>query len=1017
LGFGIFYLLFIIMATYLAGVTDLVPQIAPYQPDFGLVQKALSTLQSRYDQGFASVKNVYNQVLNAPLSDGANQQMKDGFLKEAQSRLKSLSSVDLSLPENQASAEGVFAPFWEDKLILQDANVTQWYQSELQKAAEVGHSKDEKVRSQYSDVAVQYLQNGLQKLREAGRDSTRYAQLEQRRFVPFQDIQTYLDERATKEGLKIEWDAPMGPKMLTTTGGPESAGSFATFAHNALGDQFADQFRVMGVVDKEERIRNLKRNNPGLTDEGALNLMATSIVQDLKKNYSTKYTAIKNDLEQVDELLKGYGKGVLTDAQKQEANTLLSRKEMLNTMLTQNGNELERLKDEKIAVKNIAEAPDGYFASAMKERAVGSWANARAANQQVHVGLNTVWKGEADVAYQKALLDQKDRDYAFEREKWDWEKTHPGLKSGKGASGGKGGYGRYPGEVINPESVGKYQGYGEEDITHTGVALDRAVQNQQMLWDTAHRLIFDIHTGVGSVLHSLQVTDNEAGRYMDVMQRMSDNPELKMSEEEKQLFKSVGEKLKGYTSLDASKDFVSARTALLKAAQRRSGERTATGGANLSDTDNALLTSYSDATALLETYAAHERERQRLVQQEVAARPGTYDKILVDRNGKKDLATADDFKGAFHSGYSLMIGGEALTPRQLAEAYISGQLQTTYQGPNEPLGIEFRGQRYTGVYISPEQKGGVKPIDPDAKEFNDQMGRLVADLGKLMETHGASEGQKDLREKLSKRVAPYIPEYQNKTGRMGVEVRFDLDDEVQGETAATMVNEAANAANREGIYIGKEYSQKSSTNKAVIELLRQGREELKKYVSALLLQTNGVNHRPSLHIVVAPANKNSKMVIGDMDLTELAGKTIDIDLSPHPSGDALRQIRYNSGFYVYGDVLNGGEYKSDSLMEAAGYRFTMSGNRGTSSDGVMIRYARKKFNMETGELEWQPEETMGYSFDEKNPDELMGFMRSQFQSHLYENAENRKRYQQLHPQLQTLEQLQKEREQARLGGK
>lgn len=83
--------------------------------------------------------------------------------------MKNLSSVDLSLPENLTNADGVFAPFWEGEMMLQDASLTKYYNSEIGKALATWDAPDEKVRSQYSDVAVRYLQNGLEKLQGAGR--------------------------------------------------------------------------------------------------------------------------------------------------------------------------------------------------------------------------------------------------------------------------------------------------------------------------------------------------------------------------------------------------------------------------------------------------------------------------------------------------------------------------------------------------------------------------------------------------------------------------------------------------------------------------------------------------------------------------------------------------------------------------------------------------------------------------------------------------------------------------------
>jgi hypothetical protein len=137
-------------------------------------------------------------------------------------------------------------------------------------------------------------------------------------------------------------------------------------------------------------------------------------------------------------------------------------------------------------------------------------------------------------------------------------------------------------------------------------------------------------------------------------------------------------------------------------------------------------------------------------------------------------------------------------------------------------------------------------------------------------------------------------------------------------------------------------------------------------------------------------------------------------LSKHPSGETLRKIRYNSGYYVYGSLLNGGEYKSDPMMEAAGFRFTISSDSFDHARGVVIRYKRKLFDVTTGEMKDDPEEKMIYSFADRNPDEIVSFMQGLFKRHLEENAALRKIYKDQHPQLRTMEDLLRERERAKL---
>lgn len=994
------------MATYLQGVTDIVPQIAPFQPDFGLVQKTLSTLQSRYDQGFASLKNAYNQVLNAPLSDVGNRAVKDQFFKEAQNRLKDLASVDLSLPENQSMAENVFAPFWEDNMIVQDAGLTKWYQNETRKASATRDAQDEKVRSQYSDVAVRYLQNGWEKLQQAGRDPDKYNRLEKRRFVPFQDIQGYLDNRAKDEGLKIEWKAPDGPYMKTIRGGPESLTSFETFAENALGDKFDDQFRIMGIVDKEEKIKGLKSLNPGLSDEGALDQLSHSVVQNLKKQYDLKQSSLQNELTNVQSRLESYGKKGLSASQEQEASTLLARESNLKTLLEKTSAKLNKFKDETRASQEWAAQADSYFSDSFKQRAIRSWANAKASNQQISYDINPVWRENMTIDYQKQDLALKWREDNRQERELEWKMKHPWRKGSSGKGSGDNDYDGYDddGTSGDPESVGKYEGLGSTDITKLGSAYERFVENKQALWDYAHSEIFDIKKGLGSLLYGFDVDDATAAKYMSVMDKLRVDQNAPLNDQEKTIFNGIGAKLKTYTGVDAAKNFAGARTAILEAARKKLVEKTAKGGSGFTDDDVEILDSYTNATQALKKYEALESERNRLVQEHITKDPETYKKILIVKNGKYDIATSGDIVKDFKpiTLRSAESGDTStLTAKQFAELYVKGDFNYAGEGEVFISGKKFYVNKFDG------HDGAFDTI----RAFNDYYYDRSDDLAHaynpnaLEVKYGSSQEQKKLRDQLNTRIVPNLSEYQTQTGKMGVVVGYDLTDKHSGGVAAGMINEAANAANREGIYIGKAYSQEDTMNDAVIQLMSQGREELKKHISKVNLNTVGVNGRPSLEIILKPVSGNDKLKIGDKDMTELAGKKIEIDLNPNPSGDLLRKVRYNSGLYIYGSLLNGGHYDADPIMDAAGFHCTVAADRATNPSGVIIRYTRKLFNQSKGIMEDQPEQKEFYSFAERNPDEIMAYVHQLFRANLRDNAGLQKLYQQQNPELRTVQDL------------
>ena len=64
------------MATYIQGVTDEFGQIVPYTPNWNFLERVYASGQSKYDQGFAKVKSLYNSLLNSPVTNSENEQFR-----------------------------------------------------------------------------------------------------------------------------------------------------------------------------------------------------------------------------------------------------------------------------------------------------------------------------------------------------------------------------------------------------------------------------------------------------------------------------------------------------------------------------------------------------------------------------------------------------------------------------------------------------------------------------------------------------------------------------------------------------------------------------------------------------------------------------------------------------------------------------------------------------------------------------------------------------------------------------
>tara|TARA_R110002126_G_scaffold158322_2_gene305709 strand:- start:45241 stop:49824 length:4584 start_codon:yes stop_codon:yes gene_type:complete len=145
------------MATYLQGVTDYVPQVQPWRPNYNFYQPIFQQKQAKYDQGWNKVNNMYNSMLNAPMLREDNKLHRDEFFKNAEQQIKQISGLDLSLVQNIDAASQVFAPFYDDEGIVKDMGFTKKYQDQMQRSEYLRNCNDEKCADKYWNGGVRAM--------------------------------------------------------------------------------------------------------------------------------------------------------------------------------------------------------------------------------------------------------------------------------------------------------------------------------------------------------------------------------------------------------------------------------------------------------------------------------------------------------------------------------------------------------------------------------------------------------------------------------------------------------------------------------------------------------------------------------------------------------------------------------------------------------------------------------------------------------------------------------------------
>jgi hypothetical protein len=244
------------MATYLEGGVDFIPPVIPFQPNYNLILSTLQYRQGQYDQGFAQLKSSANSVIGAQLLNETNIEKRKQILANAESALKSLPTVDLSLPQNVAAAKNVFRPFYEDNDILLDMKETKSYMNERSKGLALRDSDKEEQRNRYWNVGIQDLDDWAEEFSKATPDQLR--NMRSRRYVGKPQIGEKVIEMFNQGKLKREVDTITGQVKITDTNGKEIitplTNLYLSLAQND--PEALEAYNVFGRVKRNQYIRD-----------------------------------------------------------------------------------------------------------------------------------------------------------------------------------------------------------------------------------------------------------------------------------------------------------------------------------------------------------------------------------------------------------------------------------------------------------------------------------------------------------------------------------------------------------------------------------------------------------------------------------------------------------------------------------------------------------------------------------------------------------------------------------------
>lgn len=370
------------MATYIKGVTDVIPDQQGAKVDWKVISSGLTALQGRYNKGFDQVKGMYNSLINSALSSSDNEQFRQEYLKKADQYLTQMAGVDLANPNNVMQATQVFDPLVNDKQYVRDIYLTKIQQNEMGKMSSAKNSTDKELRAQYNPIMEQYLGIGQERLSQMKRDDGSIEAARPNMYTPWENPIDWASNVAKEQGLEFKYDYNAGLYKVTEINGGKSLGNYNTWFRNTISNRFDNQFRIESEVRVDQAVKGLMSQDPTLNKNSALQKLAGEYSTTYTKNYNQEINDVQAALDDLDkgkrELQKKYPSGIppqianqLTQAKKQK-DSLFAK---LTQMKTEKGSDEEFTKK---AIDLFINNPAGAYTSSVRSGYAEQFANKQA---------------------------------------------------------------------------------------------------------------------------------------------------------------------------------------------------------------------------------------------------------------------------------------------------------------------------------------------------------------------------------------------------------------------------------------------------------------------------------------------------------------------------------------------------------------------------------------------------------------------------------------------------------------
>jgi hypothetical protein len=245
------------MATYIQGITDYIPKLQPFQPDFNFFQKTLEAKQQQYDAGYNKISALYGDLLNSDLLRQPNIDRRNEFFTDVDNEIKRLSGVDLSLQENVQQAKSVFQPLIDNQYFRKDLVFTKSYRKAKAKGENLRNKPDPKSEVKWwaeGDRALDYQAEDFSK--SGDEESLGYSS--NLRYVPAVDVISKLFQFGKDNDINPDALTRSGGYLITTTNGMQAIPKLQSVFSNVLASdpRVKEMFATQAYLDRKNYMKS-----------------------------------------------------------------------------------------------------------------------------------------------------------------------------------------------------------------------------------------------------------------------------------------------------------------------------------------------------------------------------------------------------------------------------------------------------------------------------------------------------------------------------------------------------------------------------------------------------------------------------------------------------------------------------------------------------------------------------------------------------------------------------------------